>query len=280
MFGIRSETVVVTGALDQPAGALGAGNIHPGICSETTGAALAAVVTLEEPLIDPRRRLPCHVHGLPGMRYYLMPWGQTAGLFLKWFRDSLCIDLQGRDNAYELLSGEAVSVDPGCDGLIALPHITGAASPEFDPYAKAVFFGISLEHTRGHFIRAIMESVAFLLRKYLELLPELGIEIDSIRSLGGGSRSRLWNQIKADVLGKRVLTVEHSEESACVGAAMLAAVAVGVFRDLQEAASVMVRPKGEYRPSGETRTAYEVPYRTYLELYDSLYLLFRASTRT
>ena len=74
--------------------------------------------------------------------------------------------------------------------------------------------------------------------------------------------------------------VEHSEESACVGAAMLASVAVGVYRDLEDAASAMVRPKGEYRPSGETRTAYEVPYRTYLELYESLYLLFRASTRT
>ena len=274
-LGVSRNAVVITGALDQPAGAIGAGNIHAGLCTETTGAALAAVITLDSPVLDPNRGLPCHMHALPGRKFFLMPWGQNAGLVLKWFRDSLCGELVDRDDAYAILSEEAAGAPPGCDGLVALPHLTGAASPEFDPHAKGVFFGISLKHTRGHFVRAIMESVAFMLRKNLELLPALGINVDEIRSLGGGARSPLWNQIKADVTGVPVATIA-SPEAACVGVAMLAAVAVGVYPDLDHAARAMVSLKDSYDPSPDARIAYDRSYQTYLSIYDGVRDLFRA----
>ena len=274
-LGVSRKAIVITGALDQPAGAIGAGNIRSGICSETTGAALAAVITLDAPVLDPARALPCHMHGLPGGKYFLMPWGQNAGLVLKWFRDALCGELADRSDSYEVLSEEAATAPAGCEGLVALPHLTGAASPEFDPHAKGVFFGVSLAHGRGHFVRAIMESVAFMLRKNLELLPGLGIEVDEIRSLGGGAKSALWNQIKADVTGKPIVTI-RSSEAACVGVAMLAAVAAGVHTSLDDAARAMVRLKDRYEPRPEARGAYERGYRTYLKLYDALYDVFRA----
>lgn len=274
-LGVSKKAVVVTGALDQPAGAIGAGNIHTGICSETTGAALAAVITLDAPVLDPARGLPCHMHGLPGGKYFLMPWGQNAGLVLKWFRDALCGELADREDAYAILCDEAATAPTGCEGLVALPHLTGAASPEFDPHAKGVFFGVSLAHGRGHFVRAIMESVAFMLRKNLELLPALGIEVDEIRSLGGGAKSALWNQIKADVTGKPIVTI-RSSEAACVGVAMLAAVAMGVHDSLDDAARAMVRLKDRYEPRGEAGRACASAYATYLDIYEALYDVFRS----
>jgi len=274
-LGISKKAIVITGALDQPAGAIGAGNIRAGICSETTGAALAAVSTLDAPVRDPARGLPCHMHGLPGGKYFLMPWGQNAGLVLKWFRDALCGELADRADSYEVLSEEAAKAPAGCEGLVALPHLTGAASPEFDPHAKGVFFGVSLAHGRGHFVRAIMESVAFMLRKNLELLPALGIEVDEIRSLGGGAKSALWNQIKADVTGKPIVTI-RSAEAACVGVAMLAAVATGIHASLEDAAKAMVSLADRYEPASDARETYDPGYRTYLDLYDALYDVFRA----
>ena len=276
-LGLSDRTLVATGALDQPAGALGAGNVRPGMCTETTGAVLAAVITLDTPVLDPARGLPCHVHGIPGKKYYLMPWGQTAGLVLKWFRDAFCNELVDRDEtSYEALAEEASCTPPGCDGLVCLPHLSGAASPEFDPHAKGVFYGVSLKHTRGHFVRAIMESVAFMLEKNLKLLPALGIRVDEIRSLGGGAKSALWNQIKADVTGTPVLTI-GSAEAACVGAAMLAAVAVGVYADVEQAAASMVTLKDRYEPSAQTREAYGQAYETYVRLYEALSPLFSRS---
>ena len=277
-LGLSPRTLVVTGALDQPAGAIGAGNIRSGICTETTGAALAAVITLDAPVLDPARGLPCHVHALPGMKYYLMPWGQNAGLTLKWFRDTFCPELAADPDGYRILSEQAAQAPAGCDGLVMLPHLTGAASPEFDPHAKGVFFGISLKHERAHFVRAIMESVAHMLRKNLDLLPALGIEVDEIRSLGGGAKSALWNQIKADVTRKPVLTI-RSPEAACVGVAMLAAVAVGAYPNLDRAAAAMVSLKDRYEPSAaQGRQAYDAAYAVYVNLYASVRALFSAAT--
>ena len=134
---------------------------------------------------------------------------------------------------------------------------------------------MSLAHGRGHFVRAIMESVAFMLRKNLALLPALGIEVDEIRSLGGGAKSALWNQIKADVTGKPIVTI-RSAEAACVGVAMLAAVATGIHASLEDASKAMVSLADRYEPAPDARESYDPGYRTYLDMYDALYDVFRA----
>ena len=278
-LGLGADTAVVTGALDQPAGAIGAGNIRPGMCSETTGAALAAVITLDRLALDPKRCLPCHIHGLPGLHYFLMPWGQTAGMVLKWFRDTFCREGApgaGVAHSYAELAAEAAAVPPGCDGLTMLPHLAGAASPEFDPWAKGVFFGFGLQHGRGHFVRAIMEAVACMLRRNLDLLPAMGLEVAEIRSMGGGAQSALWNRIKADMTRKPVQTTRGSE-TACLGVAMLAACALGIYPDLAAAAAAMVRLKDRYEPEDAHRDAYENQYRAYLRLYDALQGVFQAA---
>jgi xylulokinase len=282
-LGLSPFTRAVCGGMDQVLGALGAGNLRPGIISESTGGALGIVASLERPLLDPLRRVPCHCHaaGRPdGSRLFcLLPWGQTAGMALKWFRDqfyaleSAQAVSQGLD-PYDRMTAEAAGVPPGCEGLVALPHLEGATCPEFNPNARGVFFGATLRHTRAHFVRSLLEAVAFMLRRNLELVEGLGIPIHEVRSTGGGARSPLWLQIKADVLQMPVISLA-TEETALLGAAMLGAVALGVYPDLDAAAARMVRTGQLYEPKPSLEPVYNAAYTRYLELYQRLEPLFR-----
>jgi xylulokinase len=277
--GLSPETIAVSGAMDQVAGAVGGGNVAPGIVTEMTGGALAEVVTLERPTFDAKRRVPCHYHACRNS-YCLLPWGQTAGMTLRWFRDQF-FDTEaerhreGGVDAYDQMTHLAEQAPAGSDGLVALPHLEGAACPEFNPAARGVFFGIDLRHTRGHFVRAIMESVAYMLKTHLDIVQELGVNADEVRSMGGGARSDLWLQIKADVLQRPVRRVAV-EETACLGAAILAAVGVGVHPNLAKATSHMVRLGRVFLPDPELRSVYDRAYRRYLELYERLEPMFGA----
>ena len=277
LTGLRERTLVTTGAFDQAAGMIGAGNIQSGIVTETTGAALAICATTDRVVLDPKRRLPCQYHPVSGL-YYLMPWCPVGGMFFRWFRDTFCqVEIEEarrkRLDAYDLLTQQAESVPPGSEGLVALPHLMGAASPEFNPNAKGVFFGITLKHQKGHFARAVIEAVAFMLKRNLELLEELGIQVQEIRSLGGGSKSLLWNRIKADVTRKPIVTIGTSE-AASLGVAILAGVGVGMFPSLQEAVSRMVKISEQIEPNPEGGKQYQEAYRCYLRLYEQLEPLF------
>ena len=156
-------------------------------------------------------------------------------------------------SAYDLLTELAATAPAGCDGLTMLPHLAGAFSPEYEPAARGVFAGLTLAHGRAHLVRAVLESVAFMLRRNLELLATAGAPASEIRSHGGGARSALWNQVKADVCGLPVVTLE-GEDAAVRGDAMLAGVAVGVFPDLGAAAAALVAPAGAVRAGpGQSR---------------------------
>jgi len=275
--GLQTDSVVSTGAYDQAANAVGVGNIESGVITETTGGALAVVATIDHVVLDPMRRMPCHHHAVNG-KYFLQPWCHTAGAILRWYRDNfglLEIDAANRMSVdpYDLLTLEASKILPGSDGLILLPHFAGAASPEFNPNAKGVLFGLTLYHRRGHVVRAIMESIAYMLRRNVELLEGLGIEIKEVRSTGGAARSPLWNQIKADVLQRPILTV-HGEETAALGVAMLAGLATDTFSSLEEANRSMVSIKEKRVPSEANRELYDSQYRIYVELYKSVEKLF------
>ena len=275
--GLDRSTLAVAGALDQTIGALGAGNLRPGLVSETTGGALAVVATTDRPYFDPDRRLPCFYHARPGL-YCLFPWGQTAGMALKWFRDEFfaveaVVAKQAGLDAYDLMTAAAGCVPPGCDGLTVLPHLEGAFTPEYNPQARAVFFGATLRHGRGHFVRGLMESVAYMLKSQLDLVEGMGFPVTEIRSIGGGARSPLWLQIKADVTGKTIRTVT-SEETACLGAALLGAVATGCYADLETASVAMVQLDRIIEPSVIHSAAYAAGYARYGELYERLAPLF------
>lgn len=275
-LGVSADMVVCTGALDQAAGTIGVGNIKPGIFSENTGAALAICATVDSPFVDPTGRMPCHYHAIPDT--YMAHTFTTGGMVLKWYRDMFCQpeiqvgQLAGRD-PYELLSLEADRVAPGSDGLVMLPHLQGAMAPEDNPKAKGVFYGITLRHTKAHFARAILESIASIVKRNIEAVEDLNIKVSEIRCLGGGSKSSVWNQIKADLIGKPVVTME-SEEAACLGAAIVAGVGTGMFRSLEDATNRMVTIKDRYEPNPAHAEIYAENYRKYVGLYDSLVGMF------
>jgi xylulokinase len=159
-----------------------------------------------------------------------------------------------------------------------LPHFAGAFSPEYEPAARGVFYGLTLAHDRAHLVRAVLESVAFMLRRNLELLASAGAPAAEIRSHGGGARSALWNQIKADVCGVPVVTLA-GEDAAVRGDAMLAGVAIGVYPDLAAAGAAMIQHHARYEPDPAHRTAYDDAYDRYVRLFDALRPLFERSGR-
>ena len=262
-LGLAAGLPVVAGGMDQGAGAVGVGNIGGGSISESTGGALTVQAAVRRHGGDPTGQTPVYIHSAPGT-YLYCPVCPTGGMALTWFRDQF-----GSGTDYEQLTGLAAMVPAGCDGLTMLPHLAGAFSPEYVPSARGVFAGFTLAHTRGHFARAVLEAVAFMLRRNLELLERAGATATEIRSHGGGARSALWNQIKADSCGLPIVTLE-GEDAAVRGDAMLAGVAAGVFPDLASADAALVRTKARFEPDPAARPAYDEAYDRYIRLFDAL----------
>lgn len=275
-LGLSRRTIVSTGALDQAAGATGVGNILPGMFSENTGAALAICAPIEKPVFDPSGRMPIHYFVRPAT--YMAHTFTTGGMVLRWFRDHFCQQemevgsMSGMD-AYDLIGQEAARVAPGSEGLVMLPHLQGAMAPEANPKAKGVFYGFTLRHTKAHFARAIMEAIACIVRRNIEVLEDLNIRVNEIRALGGGARSRLWKQIEADLTRRPVLTMKN-EEAACLGAAVLAGTAVGLYKSIDEACEKMVSIKERFNPNPANLEVYEKTYQRYVQLYNDLCGLF------
>lgn len=250
---------VVAGALDQIAGTIGVGVIDETIISEMTGTIMAiCVMKSEPPEFDPGSIVPCHLHAIPG-KYCMILWSSTAGMALKWFREQFAPEL-----TFPELDALAQTVPPGSDGVSMLPYFCGSTIPNYNPQATATFSGVTLSHTKAHFVRAIMEAVAFMLRRNLEYV---GAGSDSqIRITGGGASSPLWAGIKADVTGMKLNTVSESE-TACLGAAILAMVGDGEYSSIEDAARATVKTKKTYTPSG---ASYERAYQKYCELDNRL----------
>jgi xylulokinase len=276
-LGLTPGVIVVTGGMDQSVGAIGAGNFRAGMVSETTGAALAIQATITDPMIDQSKVVPVYYHSAPG-QYLFVPVCPTAGMALKWLRDAFFQDETqtaeaGKEDAYDRLTALAGSVPAGSDGLAMLPHLMGAFSPEPNLQARGSFTGFTLSHTRAHFVRALLEGVAFMLRRNLETIERTGIQIHEIRSTGGGARSPLWNQIKADVCNRPVVTLAN-EETGLLGDAILAGIACSVFHSIEDGCNAMVRIRETIQPGADS-VAYAESYRRYCELDRQLFDYFK-----
>jgi xylulokinase len=268
-LGLSPKTVVAMGGLDQACGALGVGNTKQGIFSENTGAALAICVPVDKPIFDKERRMPVHYFAIP--HRYMEHTFTTGGMVLRWYRDMFCqpevnVASKSRVDAYDIIGKEASQVPPGCEGLVMLPHLQGAMAPEANPKAKGIFYGFTLKHTRAHFARSIMEAISCTVRRNIDVVEDLGISVKEIRALGGGARSRVWKQIEAD-LTKRPVFTTMNEEAACLGAAILAGKAVGLYSSIEEASDSMVVIKERFEPNPNNAAIYDKTYRKYIKLY-------------
>lgn len=273
---LSSNTGVCTGALDQAAGAIGVGNVSQGSFSENIGAALAVCAPVNEYMLDDNRVMPLHYFSMPDT--YMFHSFTTGGMVFRWFRDKFgkpeidVADLLDED-PYDILSKEAQQVPPGNEGLIMLPHLTGSMAPNVNPSAKGVYYGFTLKHGKKHFTRAIMESIGYLIRRNIEAISDIGLEVDKIRSLGGGARSEIWNQIKADITGKPLFTLK-CKEAASLGAAILAGKAIGLYNDTRKAVEEMVTIDKKYEPHEDNKAIYDKYYEGYKKLFQDLSEMF------
>ena len=226
-IGLTQSTKVVVGTGDEHGASLGAGAIRKGIVVDISGTAEPVAVASSTPTIDETGLVETHAHADPRVWLIENP-GFVSGGSVRWFQD-----LFG-GAAFADLDREAGASGPGSDGVTFLPTLSGSTAPRWNDRARGVFAGLSLNHDRGAMFRAVLEGCSFALRDIVDRLGELGLGADEIRVVGGGARSRLWLQMKADVTGHRVRVLADDEATA-LGAAMLAGVGAGTFADLDEA---------------------------------------------
>jgi xylulokinase len=207
---------------------------------------------------DPEGRIHACCHAVPGA-YHTMAVTLSAGGSLQWWRDTV-----GRD--YDGLVGAASEVQPGAEGLIFLPYLTGERTPHLDPEARGAFVGLTSRHGLAHMTRAVMEGVVFGLRDGLEIMRGLGIPVEQVRATGGGARSELWRQLQADVY-REELHRTTADEGPAYGAALLGGVAAGTYATVEEASSIVGLREEVTEPDGERTKLYDELYQVYRSLY-------------
>jgi xylulokinase len=276
--GLSQDTAVVVGCGDEMAATLGAGVFAPGEVCDVVGTAEPVCAVSAAPREDPTMLVECHPHADPD-GWLLENPGFVSGGNLRWWRDQFCplereAESRGAGDAYDLLTSQAAAVQPGADGLIFLPCMQGAMAPEWNGAARGVFYGLTLAHSKAHLTRALLEGSAFALRDILESMRNAGLEVRRLTIVGGGAKSALWRQIKADVTGLPV-RVPSSVETTATGAAILAAVGSGLCSTVASAVKTFVtyRPE-EHEPDPGRRQAYDETYARYREVYFALKPVF------
>lgn len=262
-LGLTTRCAVVTGTGDEHAACVGAGAITPGLVADVTGTAEPVAVTAPSPVFDPERVVETHAHAITGLLLVENPGFVSGGCTL-WCAQSLL----GTDQAG--LFAHAAQAPAGSDGVLFLPTISGATVPRWNDRMRGVFAGLGMNHGRVHLARAVLEGCAFALNDVLGRLDALGLGGAEIRVVGGGARSSLWLQIKADVTGRKIQPVLADEPTA-LGAAVLAGLAAGTFADPADAVArtVAVAPRA-FRPDAAAREVYAERYARYRALYDGV----------
>jgi xylulokinase len=282
-LGLSEQTLVVVGSGDEHAACLGAGVLGPGLVGDIVGTAEPVCAASLTPAIDSTGLIETHCHAHPDLWLLENP-GFVSGVNYRWFRDQFGqaeIDAaaQTDGSAYALLDAAAARVPPGAQGLIFLPCLMGATTPTWNEAARGTFFGFTLAHTHDHFARAILEGSAYAVRDITQRMQAIGLELRELRVMGGGAKSRLWSQIKADVTGLPV-TVPHTPETTALGAGLLALVGVGAHATLAEAGARAVHITDRFEPRPAAQAQYAETYAVYREVYFSLLPAFELAART
>jgi xylulokinase len=189
----------------------------------------------------------------------------ATGTALDWLRN----DILGGAVSVEALIQEAAMVPAGADGLVFLPYLAGERSPLWDPDARGAFVGLTLGHGRAHLARAVLEAAALAIRHVATPILDGGVTVSAMRTCGGPAHSEIWNQVKADVTGFPV-EVPRVLETGLIGAAIVAAVGVGIQPDLPTAIGEMTAIDRRLLPDPERHAVYDRVYEAYVDLYPAI----------
>ena len=263
LTGLTHGIPVAAGAGDQGAGAVGMGILQPGSVSATIGTSGVVFAATAEPIKDPKGRLHTFCHAVPG-RWHVMGVTQSAGLSFRWLKETF---FSGAD--YDALTAAAANIPPGSEGLEWAPYLLGERTPHLDPAIRAAFTGIGATHTAAHFTRAVLEGVAYSLQDTFSLFAALGIPVSGIRLGGGGARGPLWRQIQAGIYGQAV-EILTAEEGGAFGAALMAGVGAGAWRDLDAACAAGITVAQRIEPDPAWLAAYATGYEHWRKLYPAL----------
>ncbi len=271
--GLKEGTIVVAGAGDNAAAAIGTGIVRDGRAFTTIGTSGVVFAHTDNISIDPKGRVHTFCCAVPGC-WHVMGVTQAAGLSLKWIRDNFCqaeteTARSMEASPYYLMDMEAAKSPIGSNRLLYLPYLMGERTPHLDPDCRGVFFGLSAMHEKRDMIRAVMEGVAFSLNDCMNILREMNIEIQDMMACGGGGTSAVWRQMLADLYGCQVSTV-NSKEGPALGAAILAFVGAGIYPDVVTACDALVKKNKTQEPSKENAEKYAPFYRLYTQLYKDL----------
>lgn len=259
--GLAEGTRVFHGGADQVMQAIGNGIIAPGQVSVTIGTGAQVFAPISRPDYDPQMRTHTFNHFCAN-GWYFMGATLSGGLSLRWLRDTV---LDGMP--YREMDSLVEKIPRGSEGLVFLPYLSGERTPHMDPLARGMFFGLTLNHSRAHLMRAVMEGVVFSLRDCLEIYAQLGQSSQRIIASGGGARSAPWLQMQADIFDREVYTSKMLEQAG-VGAAICAGVGAGVYESYGQACDTVIRwndVPAVPDPEGAAR------YRDYYALYRDLY---------
>lgn len=278
-LGLCEGTIVVGGAGDNAAAAVGTGVVEDGKAFTTIGTSGVVFAHTSEISIDPKGRVHTCCAAVPNS-WHVMGVTQGAGLSLKWFRDNFCTSeketakLMGVDEYY-LMDKQAESVRVGADRLLYLPYLMGERTPHLDPDARGVFFGLSAMHTKKHMLRAVMEGVSYSLRDCVEVFREMNINVSDMMACGGGGSSPLWRSMLADLYNCPVKTVA-SKEGPALGVALLASVGAGIYSSVPEACKAVIKTDKVQTPNAENIDEYEKYYRLYTQIYPAIKEQYKA----
>ena len=269
--GLVSGTPVMVGTVDSAAAAMEAGVVDPGVAAEMTGTSTVLIIPNDGAVTEPA--FIAMPHAVPGI-HLLLGAMAASGASLRWYRDQFGVvevdaGAQLGVDAYDLLTVQAAQIAPGSQGVIFLPYMMGERSPIWHTNARGVFFGLSLATPRAALIRAILEGTAFALQHNVETAQRAGIPLNEIRSVGGGTRSNLWNQIKADVLGLPMLLPQVSV-GAAFGSAVLVGMGLGLYPDVRRTLREMVQFRARYEPNRDNHAMYQELYQVFRSIYESL----------
>jgi xylulokinase len=265
LTGLKTGIPVAVGTGDDFSSAMGAGLVAPGRFINVLGTAEVTGALHPEALIDPGRLV--ETHAFIGGHYYIENPGWLSGGALVWFRDTFGLA------DFAELTKRAGEAPPGAGGVTFLPALSGAMAPEWIASARGAFYGLTPSHGVPHMARALLEGLAFAMRDVFDRVSALGVQCDALRIVGGGARSSLWKQIRADLIGLPAETPRYTDTSA-LGAALLAAKASGIVGDIAQTV-IALNPVAEVAlPLARHREAYENAYGRYRQLFSHLRPLF------